>query len=115
LDSSFPEKKQRELYPQQRALILDALGWVLLQMGNVQEAEQTLRRANKLYRSESGLAHWAIALGKVGKAAEAEQIAAQASSLFADSIRRKIIHANIEDFELLSIDGQKIKLSDLKG
>lgn len=115
LDSSFPEKKQRELYPQQRALVLDALGWVLLQMGRVQEAEQTLRRANELYRSETGLAHWAIALGKVGKVTEAEQIAAQASSLFADSIRRKMIHSKIEDFELLSIDGQKIKLSELKG
>jgi thiol-disulfide isomerase/thioredoxin len=114
-DNYFPEKKQREIYPQHRALVLDALGWVLLQMGSIQKAEQTLRRANQFQRLESGLAHWAVALRKTGKVIEAEQIAAQASSLFADSIRRKMIQTKIEDFELLSIDGRKIKLSELKG
>jgi thiol-disulfide isomerase/thioredoxin len=114
-DSIFPEKKQRELYPQQRTLVLNSLGWVLLQMGRIQEAEAALRQANQTYRSESGLAHWAVALRKIGKVEEADQIAAQANSLFADSVRSKMITIKTDDFELVSIDGRKVRLSELKG
>jgi thiol-disulfide isomerase/thioredoxin len=115
LDSVFPEKKQRELYPQQRALVLNSLGWVLLQMGRLQEAEAALRQANQTDRSEIGLAHWAVALRKTGKVEEARQVATQANSLFADSVRSRMIKIKADDFELASIDGRKVRLSELKG
>jgi thiol-disulfide isomerase/thioredoxin len=114
-DNLFPESRQRELYPQHRAFVLEALGWVRLQLGEAQLAEQTLQQANELRRTETGLRRWSEALRAIGSAAEADTIAAESRALFAHSIRRKMVNIRSEDFELESIDGRKVKLSGLKG
>jgi len=111
----FPEATQRQIYSSQRALALEAHGWVLHQMGKDDEAESKLRQAVEVGRSERNLSHLAETLRKLGRAEEAEKIAAEARHEYAKSITSRFTNQPAKDFELTAIDGRKIKLSDLKG
>lgn len=111
----FPEQKQREAYRKNRALALDALGWALVRAGRVHEAEPWLRRAVEVERSEARLTHLAKALRELGKVEEAIKFEHDANTFLADSVRARFVDEKVKDFELSSINGQKYKLSDLKG
>lgn len=112
---NFPEEAQRNIYRGQRALALEAHGWVLCQMGKYDEAATKLRQAVEVGRSERNLSHLAVALRKLNQTEEAEKIAVEANHEYAKSITSRFTNQPAKDFQLAAIDGRKIKLSDLKG
>jgi len=111
----FPENKQREIYRSQRALALEAHGWVLCRMGKHHEAEAKIRQAVEFGRSERNLSHLAEVLRKLGRTEEAAKAALEAETEYAAPIKRKFTNEPAKDFQLDALDGRKIKLSDLKG
>jgi thiol-disulfide isomerase/thioredoxin len=115
LKESFPEQKQREAYRRNRALSLDALGWVLTKINRVEEAESLLSKAVEIERSESSLWHLAKALEKLGRINESKAVETEANTFLANSVKRKFINEQIGDVQLESIDGRSFKLSNLKG
>ncbi len=84
-------------------------------MGKTTEAETKLREAIKISRSEKYLSHLSDALRNLNRLEEAEQFALEAKNEYRAGVRRKFKNEASKDFELASIDGRKIKLSDLKG
>jgi thiol-disulfide isomerase/thioredoxin len=111
----FTEERQQKHYKDMRSLSLDALGWTLCQTGKCLEAETHLRRSIELARTEQNLSHLARTLGTVGRTAEAEQTAKEAKSVYRESIQKTFKKETSKDFELSTIEGRKVKLSDLKG
>lgn len=111
----FPEAKQQEHYKNMRALALDALGWSLFNAGLRQEAEINLRESTKLWRNERSLGHLAEVLAENGQAAEAKKTAAEAESIYGESLRKLFGTEPATDFELTSTDGRRVRLSELKG
>jgi len=111
----FNEDRQQSYYKNLRALALNALGWALCQTGQCAEAETHLRKSIELSRSEQNLSHYAQILGKLGRNEEAEQVAREAKVVYAESLKRTFKKEPAKDFELTTIEGQKVKLSDLKG
>jgi thiol-disulfide isomerase/thioredoxin len=111
----FTEERQQKFHKDMRSLALDALGWSLCQTGKCLEAETHLRKSIELARTEQNLFHYAEILGKLGRNAEAEQIAKEAKSVYRESIQKTFKKETAKDFELNTIDGRKVKLSDLKG
>jgi peroxiredoxin len=102
-------------FAEKRALALDAYGWVLCRQGNYQAAEQKLRASLSIARSEKQLLHLAAALKGLNRKEEAADMEMQAKREYAESIRRAMLNEPAPDFELASIDGRKVRLSDLKG
>ena len=115
LKDGFPEETQRSTYLSQRALSLDAHGWVLYKTQKYRAAEAKLRQAVQLGRSESNLHHLAEALRKLGRAEEAAQVAIEAENEFAAVIGRQLTSQDSKDFQLEALDGRKFTLSNLKG
>ena len=113
--NNFPEEVQRKIYKRQRALALDAHGWVLSQMGNFKEAEAKLRQSVELGRSEKNLSHLAETLRLLGLKDEAEKFAIEANNEYLESLKRQFVNEQAKDFQLKSIDGRDVKLSELKG
>ena len=111
----FTEERQQKYYKDMRSLALDALGWALCQTGKCVEAESHLRKSIELARTEQNLSHLAKVLGNLGRTAEAEQTAKEAGTVYAESIQKTFKKEASKDFELSTIDGRKVKLSDLKG
>jgi thiol-disulfide isomerase/thioredoxin len=111
----FTEDRQQNYYKNLRALALNALGWALCQTGQCAEAEIHLKKSIELSRSEQNLSHYARVLEKLGRSAEAEKITEEAKVVYAESLKRTFKNEPAKDFELTTIEGQKIKLSDLKG
>jgi thiol-disulfide isomerase/thioredoxin len=111
----FTEERQQKHYKEMSSLALDALGWSLCQTGKCLEAETHLRKSIELSRTEQNLSHFAEILGKLGRSAEAKQIAIEANSVYRESIQKTFKKETAKDFELNTIDGRKVKLSDLKG
>ena len=111
----FPERKQREAYEENRAAALNALGWVLYQMGNYKEAESALRQSFNIKRSTTRMSHLVEVLRKLGRREEAERISAEADKELAESVRRNFVNESLKDFQLESIDSRTHTLSGLKG
>ena len=101
---------------QHRSLALEAVGWVLCKTNHCVEGEEKLRQAIALNRSERGLYHLGSVLEMMGRNSEAEKVKVEAHNEWIESIRRQFIKGEAaKDFQLDSIDGRKIRLSDLKG
>ncbi len=111
----FTEEVQKKNYQRRRAQALESLGWVLHQSGKHDEAEPKLRGAVEVGRSEKRLWRLSEALAGMGRKEEAEKIAAEAKMEFAETIKKRFINEPSKDFELTTIDGRKVKLSELKG
>lgn len=105
----------QENYNWTRSLALDALGWVYYQMGKYREAVVNLRQAVALHRSEKTLSRLSRALARLGRKEEAEKIALDAKNEYAAAIKRQFTNGPAKEFELTTIDGRKVKLSDFKG
>lgn len=115
LKERFTEERQQKYYKDMRSLALDALGWALCQTGKCAEGETHLKKSIELSRNEQNLSHLAEILGKLGRTAEAEQTAKEAKTVYAETIQKTFKKESAKDFELSTIDGRKVKLSDLKG
>jgi thiol-disulfide isomerase/thioredoxin len=111
----FPEKQQRKFYGKLRALTLDAMGLALCRAGRCEEAEAKLRQAVELDRSERNLSDLANLLDRLGRKAEAREVAAAAKVEYVDSLKKRFRNDPAKDFELSTIDGKRVKLSDLQG
>jgi peroxiredoxin len=111
----YSEKAQADRYKARRARVLHSYGWVLSQMGQHTEAEPKLREALELGRSEKSLSHLADILRRLNRLEEAERFALEAKNEYTASIKRQFKNEPAKDFELSTIDGRKVKLSDLKG
>ena len=115
---SLLEENQRPRYVLTHSTALNALGWVLYQMGNYAEAEAKLQQAVALRRDKDNLYHWAAALNKVGKTEEAAKITSEADNLLASFVKDEMSKARREPaigFTLETVDGRKVSLADLKG
>lgn len=102
-------------YRRQRALALDAVGWVLYQMGDYTSAESKLRQSSEFVRGERNLFHHAESLRRLGRAKEAEAAARDANNVWFESLIRQFVSRPSSDFQLEGLAGQKIRLSELKG
>ncbi|HEX8636690.1 MAG TPA: redoxin domain-containing protein, partial [Pyrinomonadaceae bacterium] len=111
----YSEKQQMERYNYSRADALDTYGWVLFKMGKTAEAEAKLREALKFRRSENNLTHLAEILKSLNRLEESESFALEAKNAYLTNIKSKFKNEPAKDFELSTIDGRKVKLSDLKG
>lgn len=111
----FPEKEQREYYAKLRGLALEAMGLALCQSGRCEEAEAKLRQALELHRSEQKLSDLANLLQRLGHTAEAQQFADAAKGEYLEALKRSFSNEPARDFELTTVDGRHIKLSDLQG
>jgi len=114
-ESNFSLEKQQENYRRQQAIALDAVGWVLSQMGQAKEAEAKLRWSVELNRTETSLTHLAEALKQLGQHEEAEKIAVELNANLVESVKSQLINRPAKDFQLAATDGRKYRLSDLKG
>jgi thiol-disulfide isomerase/thioredoxin len=110
-----PEKRQRAFYSKLRALALEALGLALCQSGQYQQAEPNLRQAVELDRSEQNLSNLAKLLDQLGKKSEAQELTAAAKVVYINALRQSFRNDPTKDFELSTIDGKAVKLSDLRG
>ena len=111
----FKEDRQREVYRQQLALAMGALGWALFQTGRKGEAEPWLRQSVETYRDERALKHLAIAFRETGRADEAKKLIADAETLFAEAVRKRMVGQKVDDFRLASTSGRQYSLESLKG
>lgn len=111
----FTEARQQEYYKKLRSQVLDALGWALCQSGDCAEGEMRLRESVALHRSEQNLGHLSVLLGKLGKKEEAEKYLREEKEEYARVIKTSLKSEPAQDFELTTIEGNKVKLSDLKG
>jgi len=110
-----PEKKQRAFYSKLRGLALEALGLALCQWGQYQQAEPNLRQAVELDRSEQNLSNLAKLLDQLGKKSEAQELTAAAKVVYINALRQSFRNDPTKDFELSTVDGKQVKLSDLRG
>jgi peroxiredoxin len=111
----FSLKEQQENFKRQQAFALDAVGYVLFQMGNTREAEAKLRRSVELNKTETSLSHLTATLEKLGLVDEAEKMAHELDASMLESIKRQFINTPSRDFQLEATDGHRYRLSDLKG
>lgn len=114
-ESRFSLAKQQDNFKHQQALALDAVGYVLFQMGNVKAAETNLRRSVDLNKTELSLTHLAEALKSLGRVDEAQKITQELDASLLESIKQKFTNRPSKDFQLEAIDGRRYRLSDLKG
>jgi peroxiredoxin len=114
-ESNFSLEKQQENYRRQQALALDAVGWVLSQMGQATEAEAKLRRSVELNRVEASLTHLTATLKQLGQTEEAEKIEVELNAKLEASVKSQLINRPAKDFQLTATDGRKYRLSELKG
>lgn len=115
LSEYYSHKGQLERHNIRRAEALSAHGWILSKMGRHAEAEVKLRESITTNRSEKNLWYLSKVLAALNRTDEAERTAFESRNEYASSIRGRFRSTPIKDFELSTIDGRKIKLSDLKG
>lgn len=109
------EDKQRNSYNEQRLGILNARAFVLSAMGNEKEAESALQESLKLKPTEEAYTLLAKVLRKLGRVVDADKAAAESESLWRKEVLAGFKSEPIKDFELTTVKGEKVKLSDLKG
>jgi thiol-disulfide isomerase/thioredoxin len=112
--SVFPEQAQREAYKRNRALALDALGWVLVQLKRSNTAEPLLRQALAIEPSEARLRHLAKALQELGRTQDASATESEANRFLADRVRKQFTTEKVADLQMESIEGQRFRLAELK-
>lgn len=112
---SFSDSSWRENHKRQRALALDAVGWVLYQMGDFAAAEGKLRQSCALVAGERNFSHLSQALRKLGRSGEADEAAHNANNAWLESLKRQFVNKPSSDFQLEGLAGQRYKLSELKG
>jgi thiol-disulfide isomerase/thioredoxin/tetratricopeptide (TPR) repeat protein len=115
LEDYYSEAHQRQRYNSKRALALEAYAWTLCQMGKCLEAEPFMKQAVALARSEKNLSRHAEILHRLGRDEEAARVKIEAQNEYAAAIKRSFINQPTKDFELTTLEGVKVKLSDLKG
>jgi peroxiredoxin len=115
IKESFPEKWLQDNYRWKRSIALEALGWTYFQTGDYRQAESNLRESSRLWRSEKNLLHLAKALEKLGRTEESKEVLAEAGKFFEEKVKAKFINLPGKDFELNTMEGKKVRLSDLKG
>jgi thiol-disulfide isomerase/thioredoxin len=111
----MPESAQRQIYARQRALALDASGYVSCRLGDWAGAEPLLRESVKLDRSEQNLSHLAGALRALKRIDEADALDREATAEFASAVHRSLIDEPAKDFRLQTIAGTTVTLESLKG
>lgn len=111
----FSEEQQQRFCKRIRSFALDALGWSYFQAGNLAQAETFLKQSTELNRAEQNLSHFSKILGGLGRKLEAEETAKEAKDLYVKNLKQTFKNEPAKDFELTTIDGRKVKLSDLKG
>jgi thiol-disulfide isomerase/thioredoxin len=111
----FPDKRQHEYYTKLRWLALEAMGLALSQAGRYDEAEPKLRQALDLHRSEQTLSNLANLLDRIGRKPEAQELATAAKVEYIESLKKKFKDDPAKDFELTTMDGKRVRLSDLRG
>ena len=104
-------EQQRQNYLRQRALALDAVGWVLWKSGKGEEAAAKLRQSVDLDRSPETLSHLAAVLDGLGKQDEAAALHSELDQAAAASVERNLIRKPAPDFEFDGLDGKIHKLS----
>ncbi|HEX8565809.1 MAG TPA: redoxin domain-containing protein [Pyrinomonadaceae bacterium] len=109
------EQEQVERYKELRSSVLYSYGTVLFKSGKLAEAEIKLRESVALARSGEKLSQLSEILRALNRAEEAERIALEAKNEYTAGIKRKFKSEPAKDFELSTIDGRRVKLSDLKG
>ncbi|MGZ8844363.1 MAG: peroxiredoxin family protein [Pyrinomonadaceae bacterium] len=114
-ESRFSVANQQENFKRQQALALDAVGYVLFQMGDHQQAKVKLSRSVEVNKTESSLAHLAAVLEKLGRTDEAQKIGRELDASVLETVKRQFVNRPSKDFQLEAIDGRKYRLSDLKG
>jgi peroxiredoxin/Flp pilus assembly protein TadD len=114
-DALFSKERQQDVYKQQRADALNTYASVLSQAGQYKEAEDTLRESLAVTRSEGALGGLEVVVRKLGRAEEADKLAAELKTLWMARIRNSFKTEPAKDFEFSTLDGRKLKLSDLKG
>jgi peroxiredoxin/Flp pilus assembly protein TadD len=111
----FSAANQKENFQRQQALALDAVGYVLFQMGRNQEAEIKLRRSVEVNKTEGSLAHLAAVLERLGRTEEAQKIGRELDASVLEMVKSQFVNRPSKDFQLEAIDGRRYRLSDLKG
>jgi len=114
-NEQFPKEQQQRFYNRMRSTALDALGWSHFQAGNLAQAETFLKQSIELNRAERNLSHFSKILDGLGRKAEAKETAKEAGELYAKNLKQSFKNEPAKDFELIAVDGRKVKLSDLKG
>src|SRR5262249_29579392 len=109
------QDKEQEIYRQQRAQALDALGWTLFQTRRSVEAESWLRQSIKAHSTEKSLRHLATTLRELGHNDEAAKLTAEAETKFVESVRKGLVSQRAENFQITSISGRQYSLEHLKG
>lgn len=115
LEDFYSETKQEKNYKSRHARTLGTYGSVLFRMGKIAEAETKLRESLALDRSESNLLQLSQILRALNRTEEADRFALEAKDAYRAGIRGGFKNEPVKDFELSTIDGRKVKLSDLKG
>jgi peroxiredoxin len=114
-DVLFSKERQRGAYNQQRADALYTYASILSQAGQYKEAEDTLRESLAVTRSEAALGQLEVVVRKLGRAEEADKLAVELKTLWMTRIRINFKTEPAKDFEVSTLDGRKLKLSDLRG
>lgn len=111
----YSEKEQEQRHKANRAQILESYGWILFQSGRYAEAEPKFRAAIELHRNERKLSRLSKVLRALSRIEESEKVAEEAKNEYTESLKRRFKNLPSKDFELSTIEGRKVKLSDLKG
>jgi peroxiredoxin/tetratricopeptide (TPR) repeat protein len=114
-DVLFSKERQQGAYNQQRADALYTYASILSQAGQYKEAEDTLRESLAVTRSEAALSQLEVVVRKLGRAEEADKLAVELKTLWMTRIRINFKTEPAKDFEVSTLDGRKLKLSDLRG
>jgi thiol-disulfide isomerase/thioredoxin len=113
--SEPPLQRQQQNYRRQRALALDASGWVLWRMGKAGEAVVKLEQAASLDRGSAILDHLAQVYEGAGRNDEAGKIRGELEKAASDAIESKLVKQPAPDFEFEGLDGKKHRLSEYRG
>lgn len=111
----FSEEQRLRFSRRMRSRALDALGWSKFKAGNIEVAKTFLEASLELERVERNLSHLSKILAGLGQIAKAAEIAKEANELYSNSLKRMLTNEPAKDFELDTIDGRKVRLSDLRG
>jgi peroxiredoxin len=114
-DTLFSKERQQGAYNQQRADALNSYASALSQAGQYKAAEDTLRESLAVTRSEGALSQLEVIVRKLGRAEEADKLAVELKTLWMTRIRINFKTEPAKDFEVSTLDGRKLKLSDLRG